>query len=326
MGDRIKDAENRFDLDAPPAFLARDAFLLAYLPVVAMVAWCVPERWWDPLCRAGVRGAARLRPKRRERQRDYIGRRLRRHLHAEQADRLVEALAANYHRSRLYALRSYAPGGWEPRIQLNGRAHVERALAAGKGGILWVTPMAFSDLVTKIAFHRAGFAVSHLSRFTHGFSPSRFGARVLNPIWTRVESRYLAERLVMNPGQSIGALRELARRVRENRLVSVTVGNQGQRTVMVPFFDETVAIAEGAPALARRSGAALLPVFTVQLEDGSFVTTVEPALQAPLDLDREAAVRVLVTAYAALLESYIARFPDQSREWKGRPLGVSGGR
>ncbi len=42
-----------------------------------------------------------------------------------------------------------------------------------------------------MAFHRAGLAVSHLSRASHGFSGSRLGVRVLNPIHTKVEDRYL---------------------------------------------------------------------------------------------------------------------------------------
>ena len=176
-------------------------------------------------------------------------------------------------------------------------------------------PTAFGDLVTKRALHDAGFRISHLSRPAHGFSPSRFGARLLNPIYTAVEGRYLAERLVMSPGQSTGALRELVRRVRDNRLVSITVHSAGRRTDSVPFFNGTIRLANGAPALAQRTGAALLPVYAARTAPGVFVTTVEPPLSVPPGITPADGVRHRLIQCAALMESYVARWPDQFRGW-----------
>jgi len=222
---------------------------------------------------------------------------------------------ACYFEGRLQCLRSYAPGGWRPSIHLVGREHVERALAAGRGAILWVTPMAFNDLVTKMAFSAAGFRVSHLSETRHGLSSSRLGLRVLNPLWTGAEDRYLAERLVMTPGNRGTALRQLTRRVRASGLVSITVTAGGQRCRTVPFLNGTMSIADGAPMLAWRTGAALLPVFTVRGTDGTFVTTVEPPLTVATDNPREVAVQMVMVAYSRLLEWYVLRWPAQYHGW-----------
>ena len=208
-------------------------------------------------------------------------------------------------------LRCYHPRGWPAAIRLEGGVEIDAALAQGQGAILWVTQFAFSDLVTKRALYQAGYAVSHLSRETHGFSATRFGRRWLNPIKTRIERRYLAERLVMSEDHTVGPLRELALRLRQNRLVSITVAPTGRRTRPAPFLDGRIRVATGAPALAWQTGAPLLPVFTLREPDGALVTRVEPALLADRRLDRAGAIDALLAAYGILLEAYVLRSPDQ---------------
>lgn len=230
------------------------------------------------------------------------------------AERIAAALAANFHQTRLQMLRCHRFGSWRPRIAFEGREHVERALAAGRGGILWVAPFVFSDLVTKMALHRQGLSVSHLSRPQHGLSPTPFGQRFFNPLWTSVERRYLGERLVM-VGEGSRALRDLILRLRENRLVSISVGVEGARRRSLPFLGGTLNLADGAARLARRSGAALLPVFTVRVADGSFVTTVEAPPDVAANVEPDEATERLVAHEVALLESYVLRWPDPFVAW-----------
>ncbi len=294
----------------------RDIFLVGYLPAMALLAWCLPQASWRRLCAASVPLSGGVHRRRRAEQRQHITDLLAGRPLARDADRITAGLVANHHHARLQILRSHRPGSWQPCIILSGREHVEQALRAGRGGILWVAPFVFSDLVTKMAFYQAGFSVSHLSRTEHGFSPSRFGTRVLNPIWTSIERRYVVERFVISGEESVGALRRVIRRVRENQLVSITISSQGQRTHTAPFLNGRLQVAEGAPALACRTGAALLPVFTVHTAEGAFVTTVEAPLQVAPDLEREAVVQSLVAQCAMLLESYTLRWPDQYGGWE----------
>ena len=174
-----------------------------------------------------------------------------------------------------------------------------------------MTPFAFSDLVTKRALHEAGYAVSHLSRDSHGFSQTRFGRRWLNPIKTGIERRYVAERLVMTEENPLAPLRALALRLRQNRLVSITVASTGQVTRLLDLLDGRIRIATGALALAWQTGAPLLPVFTLREPDGALVTRIEPALPPDRRLDRAAAVADMLAAYGRLLEAYVLRSPDQ---------------
>jgi lauroyl/myristoyl acyltransferase len=237
--------------------------------------------------------------------------------------RITDKRSANTHLARLNLLRCHRPPQWQPRIRLEGADHVAAAIAAGRGAILWVAPMVFSDLMTKLACHRVGFRVFHLSRDGHGYSPTRFGARFLNPICTTVENRYLAERLTMSPRNSAGALRALVQRVRRNEVVSVTVGIQGRTGVAVPFLDGTITLAGAVPSLALRTGAALLPVFTVKQRDGSYLTVIDPPLGDTGSDDRERVAR-LVAREAELLASWASRYPAQFVQWDLVQLNESG--
>ena len=77
--------------------------------------------------------------------------------------------------------------------------------------------------MTKIALHRAGYRIVHLSHPRHGFSSSSFGVRYLNPVHRRAEDRYLAERVVLSLASPVGAMRTLMQRLKSNGVVTVTV-------------------------------------------------------------------------------------------------------
>ena len=172
-----------------------------------------------------------------------------------EAERLFNAYLANARLAKLLVLRVRRPGGWCPRLRLEGEEHLQRALGAGHGAILWVAPFVFAPLGTKMVLHHAGHAVSHLSRYSHGYSRSALGARLLNPIRTGVEDRYLAERMSIGPDhQPQAALRLLGQRLRDNRIVSISAGAGGSRVVEVPFLPGRMGLASGASALASQPG------------------------------------------------------------------------
>lgn len=231
------------------------------------------------------------------------------------ADDCARACLANLNVERLQLLRCYRPGGWRPVIRLEGRDHVDAALAAGCGAILWVAPFIFCYLVSKMAFHALGYRVSHLSRYAHNFSGTRFGALVLNPLRIRVENRYLTERMVIDPNDLIGSERPidvLADCLKRNGLVSIMATDTGGRSYVVPFFESTMSIASGPPWLAAKTSAALLPVFTIREPGGEFVVRVLPPLDTTArDAGQDDVPLGMTLAYGRLLESHVARHPAQ---------------
>ncbi len=150
---------------------------------------------------------------------------------------ILDGYFANRPLSKLHALRCRRFPDWRPRTRVEQAGRIEEALGAGNGVILWVAPFVFGPLATKMALHRAGLAVVHLARYSHGYSKSRLGSRLLNPTRTDVEARFLAERVLIGPDGSVRtAMRTLAERLKANGIVSVSAGARGVQSVIVPFM------------------------------------------------------------------------------------------
>lgn len=301
----------------PPLIAVKDFIEIGRIPFLAILSWTVPERTWDKVARGIARvtqivqvGQARSRGKRHMRK--YGDR-----IPASSSGSLEIATKAHYYMARMQAFREYWPRGRSPEVDVIGAENIEAALERGNGVVLWVAPFLYSDLVTKIGLHRAGYEVSHLSRPSHGFTPSRFGIHVLNPIWTRIEDRYLTERVRIGdpslPGSALVALRD---RLSENRAVSITVGRRARKIAQVDFLGAKLRLATGPLHLAWTSGAALLPVFSVRTGVGKFVVNIERSLIDPTEDRSGGAYEGIVQEYAGRLERYILDYPGQwNRSW-----------
>ena len=149
----------------------------------------------------------------------------------------AEAARALRHESTLQILRGLLTGGWHPRIILEGRDHLDSVLARGKGAVLWMAHFVFASSVVKMAIHSAGYPIAHLSRPEHGFSKTRFGMAMFNPIRVAFENRHLSRRLIYRrekPAAAIHAIREF---LAENGVVTMTAGAwEGSRIIEAPFL------------------------------------------------------------------------------------------
>jgi lauroyl/myristoyl acyltransferase len=227
-------------------------------------------------------------------------------------DELLESYFAHRRLSKLQAFRCRHPSGWHPETGIEGHAFLQEAIGHGRGAILWVAPFVYGPLLTKMALHRAGYACSHLSRYSHGFSQSLLGARLLNPVRADVEKRFLKERVVIGPDGSVhAAVRRLTARLRANGVVSVSVGARGMKPVEVPFMKGSMLLAPGPIGLARQTGAPLLPVFTVRVRDGEYITRIGAPLVLSTELEREHVSLDVAARFARILEVEVRRHPDQ---------------
>lgn len=286
---------------AEPLFSATDLKVIVGLPALALLSWLLPFRFWPVLSRRFAAEALEAVPDRgRDDDRKLVDRR--------------RAVAARDIEDTMLLLRAWAAPRLLPRIRLEGAEHLDRAIQAGNGAILWVADTTFYSLVSKLALSRAGYRVSHLSSRSHGFSSSRFGMAVLNPIRTLLECRYLAERVVLGRRGATAALRTLRHRLSSNGVVSITARGTAARPVLVRLLGIETPLGCGAPELAYLSGAALLPTFTV-LRDGYFTVTVTPSVTCGPEAEREEAVQRMVEAFAGRLARCVRSHPDQWHGW-----------
>ena len=294
-----------------------DLLKLARLPFAAAIAMAVPPRFWPPLARLMAIVREQITPRERARSISQVPPFLADLMRCTPAEVYRNYLATHYEEC-LHVLRANLLGGYEPRVHLEGLEHIEAVLARGRGAILWTTVTPSSSLVVKIALKAAGLDVTHLSRPDHGFSGSRFGIRFLNPIRTRVEDRYLHERLLLDEGRIVGVLRALRERLSQNRVVTITVATDALQQGEVPLFGGVMPAATGPAHLATTTGASLLPVFSIRTGDG-FRVLVQPPLILEEGLGRPGAVSSLLRQYGARLEAFVHEHPEMWCGWLTYP-------
>lgn len=299
-----------------PAWQRSDLAVAGSLAALLPLSWLLPERFWRPLCRVialtpGLvdratvgRNAAAIQAALGEPE----GRR---------GDLIARDLQAAVYHLRMQNLRAWRPGGWHPDIALEGEDHLARALARGKGAILWVAHFAFNSNITKIALHHRGYRISHLSRPEHGFSKTRFGITCLNPVRSIPEDRCLAQRIVLDRRAPQIAMRKMVRALRAGEIVSITAGAwEGSDLAEGPFLGGRLAVAIGAPRLAVLTGAELLPVFSIRDPQGGFRTIIERPIAVTTGRTPGEVCAAAAREYLRRHEPWVRRFPDQWRGWK----------
>jgi len=293
----------------------RDLGLLAGLMAAAPLSWITPEWSWRMFSFLVASLDVCLNIKRTRRRTRMIKQVCEAGLEIP-APVLIEIhVLAGFYEQYLQYLREYRPGGWRPSIRLRARKNIEQALAGGQGGILWVGPFLYSNLVVKKGLQQDGFTISHLSVYDHGPSSTRFGLRFINPIKIKAENRYLEERITIPLGGKLGYIRRIKRRLRENGLISIPCRAFGEKIAEQPILGGRIQLATGAPSFALATRAALLPVFTIRNAPGDFEITIEPPLELPEAKSRHEAVEILLFRYVKLMESYVARYPTSFMRW-----------
>ncbi|MEX2648468.1 MAG: hypothetical protein WD673_05580 [Alphaproteobacteria bacterium] len=245
-------------------------------------AWLLPERGWAVL--AGLLGRLWI-VVRGDRMRQARGA-MAQGLSALGLDVPSKALqrrlvAATFERY-FQLLREHAPWGWRPDIRVDGLDRLHDALSLGKGVILYVYPTAFYTIVGKKALAATGVRVVHLSRPGHGLSGTPFGIRYLNPLLTRIEDRYVGQRLVLDESAAGRGLRPLLKALAQNRVTTITANAEG-RTHGVAFLGGTLRLARGAASISLSSGATLVPMMVSREAHGRYLVSIEAPLNRRAD-------------------------------------------
>jgi lauroyl/myristoyl acyltransferase len=305
----------RRKLAPQPAWERSDLTTAASLILWLLPSWILPEALWAPLLRAKMRLSALTGARETKRTaktvRAALGDRDR-----PQCEAIMRHLKAAIRELQMQDLRARRPGGWHPRMVLEGEDNLRSALSDGKGAILWVAPFVFNSGPTKIVLHEKGYRVSHLSSPKHGYSETQFGIRYLNRIRCAPEDRYLSQRIVFDRNAPSTAMRRMVRALKTGEVVSIVAAStEGSDMIKGPIFGGRLPVAVGAPRLAGLTGAPLLPVFTVRDSKVGFRTVVEPAI--PIASDRSADEQCIAATadFLRRSEPWVRRFPEQWRAW-----------
>lgn len=298
-----------------PTWQRSDLVTAASLAALLLPSWLLPERLWAPLWRA--RGRIPALTNRGAIQ--WSADRVRAALGDEckpDPETIAEGIRAAVHELRMQDLRSWRPGGWHPRMSLEGEEHLRSALAGGKGAILWVAPFVFYSGITKIALHQRGYRVSHLSSPKHGYSETRFGVAFLNRIRCIPEERHLARRIVFDRNAPSTAMMQMLRALKAGEVVSIVAAStEGSDMIKAPIFGGRLPVAVGAPRLAALTGAPLLPMFAVRDPEIGFRIVIEPPLHMAPGLSKDERCIAAAAKFLKRSDPWVRRYPEQWRAW-----------
>jgi hypothetical protein len=213
-------------------------------------------------------------------------------------------------------------------VHIEGQEHLDRALEAGRGVILWESSTFGRRVLAKLALASQGLRVvqvhadNHLEGLPGGYDrrdQTRLFRAILRPFFQRSERSFADEIVLLSDtNTSLAYVKTLSARLRENRILcSSAEGARGWRFVVVDLFGRPRPFATGMLSLARTSGAAILPLFCFRDERGALRLVIEEPLAVPRD---RAGAEELVRLHARRLESYIRRYPGEYRDW--HQLGV----
>ena len=158
-------------------------------------------------------------------------------------------------------------------VEIDGREHLEAALAAGKGAILCGAHFGSYDSGFSV-LHASGFPVTTIGRWWFKYEPSLSSAE--RRFWDRVYARPVRRHrqrpnIEPWPGRSeVAALAAAA--LRANDVVTIAIdapplASDRARAVEVPFLDSRAGLLPGAVALAQVTGAPLLMAFQYRAAD-----------------------------------------------------------
>ena len=193
-------------------------------------------------------------------------------------------------------------------VQVNGFDNLERARERGRGVIFVTAHFGNLDIVGQT------FAIR--------------GYRVTTPA-EHVKPEILYQRIVATrapKGLTIipvdGPLLSLVRALKKNEIVGLASDLDVTRSgIVVDFFGAPARLPAGHVQLALRTGAAILPAFSLRLPDNTFAAYAEPPIDLSNTGDFETDVRAGVEQVARVMEKWIGQHPEQwvmfHRIWNG---------
>jgi lauroyl/myristoyl acyltransferase len=207
---------------------------------------------------------------------------------------------------------------------LVGMHYLQGALENGRGVILWESNSFGLRARSKQILDHQGYRIHQLYGPGHleGFLMGRdwigtwMRRHITKPLMEKLEKRFLAQIVYLPRSDSLAFPRLLTALLKRNSIICIPAdGTMGKKHLAVPFLGRPVFFQTGALSLARASGASILPIFCVEKKLGATCLVIEPPIQIDTSLGRDRGLSQSISQYAALLESYIRRYPEWYRGW-----------
>ncbi len=183
-------------------------------------------------------------------------------------------------------------------VTVHGLDNIGRALEAGKGVIMFTAHFGNLDIAGQM-FALEGYPVTIVAEH---LQPER--------LFQYVSSLRASKGLKLIPSDEF--LRPLYRALRNNEIVGLAADRNLTGTgSLVSFFGAPALLPDGHVRLALRTGAKLLPAFSLRKPDNSYEAVAEPALELETTGDSERDIASAMASLVGVVERYIGKHPEQ---------------
>jgi KDO2-lipid IV(A) lauroyltransferase len=216
--------------------------------------------------------------------------------------------------SELCQFPKYTPENVDEVVVYDGLENYERAYAQGKG----------------VLFLTAHFGGWELSAFTHSLH-GHWLHIVMRPMDNEYLDRLLQHYRTMHGNKTVNKddfVRGLLAAMKAGETVGILMDTNmtPPQGIFVDFFGIPACTASGLARIALRTGAAVVPGFTIwdpALQ--KYRLRFDPALELIRTGHLEADIAANTQMFAKVIEDYVRKYPDQwlwvHRRWKTRPEG-----
>ncbi len=201
-------------------------------------------------------------------------------------------------------------------VVIEGREHLDRALAKGKG-VMAVTAHFGNFPLMLMHFARSGYPTHILMRNTRDPKIDEFLLRKRNEAGLKTIFALPRKKAVMDTLKAL----------RNNEIVFILMDQNfgGDGGVFVDFFGQKAATATGPIVLAQRAESPIVPIFIRRQDNGVNKITIEPEMVLEIREDSQQMLLANVTKITKIIEGYIRRYPHEwgwmHRRWKTQVTG-----
>jgi Kdo2-lipid IVA lauroyltransferase/acyltransferase len=198
----------------------------------------------------------------------------------------------------------------EEHIRWDDIRPIQTVLAAGKGMLVLTGHMGNWDLLCSIA-PKFNYPTTIITKTIKN--------NAINTVWMEIRNRF---GLKFVPAHN--SYRQCLSALRKNEIVGFAIDQNMIDTegVFVDFFGKQACTTPGLAYMSAQSGAAVVPVFMIRLEQGRHLVKTLPAIPPPPDRKPET-IREYTQIYTKVMEDMIRQYPDQwiwvHRRWKTVP-------
>jgi KDO2-lipid IV(A) lauroyltransferase len=195
-------------------------------------------------------------------------------------------------------------------VIFEGRENVEDALKKGKGVLVLTAHIGNWEVgaLASARDFRLNFVVRPLD--------NRFLNRLIYKLRTIFNSGVIAKK---------NAVREILRCLKRNEIVAILMDQNTTREegVFVDFFGRKACTTPVVALLAMRTGAPVIPAFTIREGIGKFKVIIGEAIEVISSENNQRDIERYTSMFTGAIESIIRKYPDQwfwlHRRWKTQP-------